>query len=345
MSDDRVVFLGTSGAIPTPERNLSAVLVQLRGDQFLFDVGEDIQRRFVQAGAGLNKNLCILVSHLHADHINGLPGLLFRFGLADRTRPLTIIGPPGLVEYFTCHQRTLGLNPAYPLHLIEIHPDQATLVHYRRASRREMHVEEVPAEHQVAWETPRYLVKYALGEHGVPNLSYGLFQKPRKGKFNPHQARALQVPEGRLWKSMHEGKCVTVAGREIDPQETGIVGPPRQGKVVLYSGDTRPVVENFAGMMETLPFAVPYTRINVLIHEAMFLDEHAQLALDKKHSTAREVVALATALAAKYEIRHVLLTHISSRYKDLDAHVAEIETDATLAVQFARDLLEVNLHD
>ena len=115
-----IIILGSAAAIPMKERNLSAIALRYQNELILFDCGEDLQRRIVEAGLKFNKSMKILISHLHGDHVIGLPGLLFRFGLIERDAPLTIFGPRNLFLYLYLHKKILGLRADYPIKIIEI---------------------------------------------------------------------------------------------------------------------------------------------------------------------------------------------------------------------------------
>ncbi|MHA1730335.1 MAG: MBL fold metallo-hydrolase [Promethearchaeota archaeon] len=341
---DKIVMLGTSGAVPTERANLPAVLVLFRGKQFLFDCGEDVQRQFVKCGAGLNKPLKIFISHAHADHVIGLPGLLFRFGFSGRSKLVELFGPPGLIQYFTCHESTVGLNPPFPLHIVEIHHDREKLVHYHRKRRLEVKIEETPIRDGVVYESKEFLVKYVLGVHNIPNFIFGLFQKPVKGKFHPEVAKQLGIPEGYLWKRMHEGRVIEIDGEVIDPLERGVVGQPRQGKAIIYSGDTRPVPELYSNLLEGLQLAVPYVKVDFIVQEAMFTSANADQALEKGHTTAVEAAELVKVLCEKFEVGTLILTHISSRYKDTSEIAAEAKSVKIPArIVVAEDLAEYPL--
>ncbi len=339
---DRIVFLGTSGAIPTENANLPAVLIQFRGKQFLFDCGEDLQRHFVKAGFKLNKPLKIFISHMHADHVIGLPGLLFRLGFSDRNKLVEIFGPAGLIDYFSCHQRTLGLNPPFPLHIAEIHPRQEKIVHFWKEGKK-ITVEETEIVNRTVYNSKEFLVKYGMGDHNIPDFIFGLFQKPRRGKFSPEIARELGIPEGRLWKKLHEGESIEHDGKVIDPMKTGIVGQARPGKVICYSGDTRPLIQRYIEMFKDLSFAVEYDQIDVLIHEAMFTSEHEDQAHEKGHSTSQDVAQMAHELSKNITVNLLVLTHLSSRYKDTDTFLVEAQSYFKGNLKVAQDFLEIPL--
>ncbi|GAB4319536.1 MAG: ribonuclease Z [Promethearchaeota archaeon] len=345
---DKIVFLGTSGASPSEEASLPAVLVHLNGNYYLFDCGEDLQRNFVKSGAKLNKPTAVFVTHRHADHVIGLPGFIFRLALNERSEPLKIVGPPGLIEYAGCHFRTVGLQPPFHLVVTEIHPSEddvvgGRLVRYERPGPDKQVVESLPISGRTVFENSDAIVRASLGKHSVVNFQFALVQKPRPGKFHPEVARELGVPEGRSWKHLQEGRRIKLGGGEIDPIALGIVEPPVRGKVVVYTGDTRPHPEGIARLLEDLPFPVHYGEIDVLVHEAMYSTQHARQAEQKGHTTAAEAVEVVKRLEdLGVRVKKLVLTHVSTRYKDRSELLEEARKKAgSINVQIASDLLQL----
>ena len=271
-----VVFLGTSGSIPTPERNAPCLAIRRMGELFLFDCGEGAQRQLIRSGLGFPAKLKIFISHLHGDHVFGLPGLLHTLSLLNRKAPLEIYGPPGIGAFLSCIRATVGLKPKFELSIREIGEG-------------------------IVLDARDYVVKATWVEHSVPTLAYALEEKPRPGRFYPERARELGVPEGPLWKQLQLGEPVrTPNGRIVKPEE--VLGPPRKGLKIVYSGDT--------GWSEAL---VALARgADLLVHECTFDNSLSGRAEEDGHSTPE--VAARTALEAG--ARRLVLTHISARYKD-----------------------------
>ncbi|MFX1340744.1 MAG: MBL fold metallo-hydrolase, partial [Promethearchaeota archaeon] len=192
-----LIILGSSAAIPIEKRNLSSVALRYRNHIILFDCGEDLQRRFIEAGLKFNKPLKILISHFHGDHIIGLPGLLFRFSLTDRSAPLTILGPPNLFLYLYLHRKILGLKAYYPITIVEIDHYNKVLTIYEGLDSQEP-VSTVELKDNIIHETKRYYLKYDLVDHSVLTYAFSFVEKPRYGRFNPEKARELGIPESRL---------------------------------------------------------------------------------------------------------------------------------------------------
>ena len=271
-----VVFLGTSGSIPTPERSAPCLAVRRLGELFLFACGEGAQRQLMRSGLGFPAKLRIFVSHLHGDHVFGLPGLIHTLSLLDRRAPLEIYGPPGLKAFLSCVRATVGLKPRFELLVREIGEG-------------------------IILETRDYVLKAAWVEHSVPTLAYALEEKPRPGRFHPEKAVKLGIPKGPLWKQLQLGRPVRApGGRTIMPEE--VLGPPRRGLKIVYSGDTC--------WSEAL---VALARgADLLVHECTFDNSLSDRAEEDKHSTPE--VAARTALEAG--ARRLALTHISARYRD-----------------------------
>jgi ribonuclease Z len=270
----RITFLGTAASRPTVGRNVSGICVQREGDLFLFDCGEGTQRQMMRFGTGFGIQ-GIFVTHLHADHFLGIIGLLRTMALQGRVDPLRIWGPPGGKGVLNAAIH-LGVDRIpFPVPVEEVEPGEPISF----------------GEYEVVPFSTR---------HGTSSTGYALREHPRLGRFDVHRARALGIPEGRLFGQLHRGESVEVDGRVIRPEE--VVGEPRPGRLVVYTGDTRPTPE-------TIRIA---EGADLLIHEATFLEEEAERAFETFHSTAKG----AASLAAEAQVQRLLLTHISARYSE-----------------------------
>lgn len=240
----------------------------------LFDCGEGTQRQMMRYHSGFGVQ-AIFVTHLHADHFLGIIGLLRTLGLQGREEALPILGPPGSGEVLETAIR-LGVDRIpFPVP-----------------------VREVGKEDVVNFD--EYDVIPFPARHGTSAVGYALREHPRLGRFDVDRARALGIPEGRLFGRLHKGEAVEVDGRIIRPEE--VVGNPRPGRLLVYTGDTRP-----SG--ETVSIAAG---ADVLIHEATFLDDEAERAHDTFHSTAKG----AAQVAKDAGVERLILTHISARYSE-----------------------------
>jgi ribonuclease Z len=249
-----VVFLGTGGSVPSARRNTAAVLVRRGGDRILFDCGEGTQRQ-MQRSIGLIPVGDIFLTHLHADHYLGLPGLLKSYEMNDRAEPLTISGPPGLIDLMEALRRVIG-RPAYPIELVELNGGESV-------ARDGYAIEPFEVEHRV-----------------VAN-GYALVEDPRPGRFDPERARALGVAEGPDFGALQRGERVRGAEGEVGPEQ--VMDAERPGRKVVITGDTEPC--------EATRLAADHAEL--LVHDASFAGEETERAAETGHSTARGAAELA----------------------------------------------------
>jgi ribonuclease Z len=277
MMSMRVIFLGTAGSVPTVERSLPAVLIKRQNEQLMFDCGEGVQRQMIKAKTGFHKKAKIFISHMHGDHVLGLPGLLQTMALMDRQKKLEIYGPEGVKQFLECTRETLQFGLTFPVEIHEIY------------------------DAGVIYEEKDYIVEAAKSNHVVTSLAYAFVEKPRPGKFFPEKARALGVPEGELWSKLQYGDKIKLpTGQVISPND--VMGSPRQGRKIVYTGDTRP----FKG------FAKFAADADLVIHDATFDDTLSEKAEVDGHSTPSQ----AAEEAKKAKAKKLVLTHISARYSD-----------------------------
>jgi ribonuclease Z len=270
----RVTFLGTSGAIPTTARNPSSFFCRRAGEAFLFDVGEGTQRQMMRFGTGFDVD-AIFLTHVHGDHVLGLPGLVQTWEFNERTEPLVVYTPPGTRSRVVDLIYAITDEPDYPVTVEEVDP--GTTIR----------------------ERPEYEIRTIGTEHHTPAIGYALVEADRKGRFDRDRAEELGVPAGPMYSTLHDGHPVELEdGTVIKPDQ--VVGPPRPGRTVVYTGDTRPTkaVERAADGAD------------LLIHDATFADDKAERARETGHSTARE----AGRTARNATVKHLALTHISPRY-------------------------------
>ena len=273
----RLIFLGTAGSVPTPDRSLPAVLVKSGNEQFMFDCGEGVQRQMIRAKVGFHRKMKIFVSHLHGDHILGLPGMLQTMALMDRQRTLEVYGPEGIERFLECLRASLQFGLTFPVEIHEVYDDG------------------------VICEEKDYTVEAARSNHVVLGLAYAFVEKTRPGKFYPEKAIILGVPEGELWSKLQHGDEIKLPnGRVIRPDE--VLGSPRRGRKIVYTGDTRP----FMG------FASFAAGADLVIHDSTFDDALGEKAEVDGHSTPSQ----AGLQAKKAKAKQLVLTHISARYSD-----------------------------
>ena len=299
----RITFLGTAGAIPTKQRSLPAVVMHRGNEQFLFDCGESVQRQMILAKVGFHKALKVFVSHLHGDHVLGLPGLLQSMALMDRKRKVQVYAPVGMATYLQCLQETLQFGLTFPVEVYEV------------------------VESGVVCEEAEYVVTAVKSNHVVSSFAYAFTEKHRPGKFHPEKARALGIPEGEAWGKLQHGEAYTLPdGHVVQPKD--VSGALRKGRKIVYTGDTRPFDE-FAQFAEDA---------DLVIHEATFDDALADKAAVDGHSTPSQAALEAKAAGAK----KLVLTHISARYTD-SGLLLEQAKKVFSDVVVAQDFLELKL--
>jgi ribonuclease Z len=298
----RLTFLGTSAAQPTLQRNLSAIAVRRARELLLFDCGEGTQRQMMRYGTGFSVD-AIFFTHFHADHWLGLLGFLRTLHMQGREAPLALFGPAP-ARALLARALHLGFDEyLFPVTITEL--QGGGLVDLDGAV-----VEALPVE------------------HGMPALGYCLREAERPGTFHPERATALGVPEGPLFGKLQHGESVTLdSGRRVDPGD--VLGPPRAGRKLVLSGDTRPcdAVQQAA------------EGADLLVHESTFEEHDLARAKETRHSTASEAARLATAAG----VRRLVLTHFSSRYEERLQQLGEEARAEYPTVELAHDGLTIDV--
>jgi len=303
-----IIFLGTGAAAPINGRNLSGTVVMRQGEIFLFDCGEGTQMQFRQAGLRPGKLRYILITHLHGDHLFGLPGLLTSMHMAGCHQQIELFGPVGIAEYMRVHQQLCQFTLGYPL---QIHEISAT----------------TPA---VLWQTAEFQIEWQPLSHRIFTAGYALIEAARPGRFNVARADQLGVPNGPARGRLQRGETVVLTdGRHVHPEN--VLGPPRPGLKLAYCLDTVPC----AGAEKLAVNA------DVLIADSTFPHIDAEHARETGHSTATDAANLALNVGA----RQLLLTHFSGRLtrEDLPALVAEaraIFPNSEAATDLARFIIK-----
>jgi len=295
-----VTFLGTSAARPTVERNVSALALVREGETLLFECGEGTQRQMLRYGVSFALSE-IFFTHFHADHFLGVIGLIRTLGLQGREEAMQLFGPHGAKKLLG-QALQLGVERVpFPVDIVEVHPGM--VLRETRDGQR-----------------ATYQIHVFATEHGGGSVGYALREHERPGRFDPEKARAAGVPEGPLWGKLQRGETVGLAdGRTVTPE--GIVGPRRPGRLVVFTGDTRPC----AAVVDAAQGA------DLLIHEATFGEEEKDRARETGHSTAREAAQVALAANAK----RLVLSHVSARYsisaEELVKEAREVFRETTVA--------------
>jgi ribonuclease Z len=237
------------------------------------DCGEGVQRQVLALGIGLGKEMTILVTHLHGDHVTGLLGLLQTMTLAQRRKPLDIVGPANLLKWLKVTSALLHIGLTFQVRF-------------------------KPARPGALLRTDAFSIRVTKALHSVEAFAYVVEERVRPGIFFPEKAKQLGVPEGKLWSRLQRGRPVKVGGRRIEA--ASVTGPPRVGRKIGYSGDTRPSAR--LGRF--------FSGCDLLIFDSTFSAKDSEKALQRKHSTCVE----AAQLAASAQARRLVLTHFSARY-------------------------------
>ena len=297
--------LGTGGMMPLPGRSLTSVLLRREGELFLFDCGEGTQISLRRLNLRWKKISAIFISHMHADHITGLPGIIMLSSQVDRDDPLYIYGPPKIREFIDAMRKTLEMYINYELVVEEI---------------------EGGADVRVGED---YAIRSFPLTHTRPCMGYCLEEKMRPGVFHPEKAVALGVPRGPLWSLLQDGQTVTLpGGRTVGPAE--IMGDRRHGRKFSFATDTVP----------TPGFADAVRGSDLFICEGMFAEDLAESAEEKKHLTA----AQAARIAREADVRKLGLIHYSPRYTERDLKVLLQEARAIFPRAFlTRDLQHIEI--
>jgi ribonuclease Z len=300
----QITFLGTSSGVPTRSRNVSSVALRLpqRAELWLFDCGEGTQHQIIRSDLKISQLSRIFITHMHGDHIFGLMGLLATCGLAGNPTQINIYGPPKLDEYLRACSRYSHTHLSYPINVHAVEPG-------------------------VIYEDEEYIVSCGRLEHRITDFGYRVAEKDRTGRFDIEKAKALSIPPGRVYGQLKRGETVTLLdGRQINGAE--LCGPTEVGRKVVYCTDT----VYCDGAVELAQDA------DVLIHEATFAHEDADLAFQRFHSTS----TMAAQVALTANVKRLIMTHFSPRYapgnnlelKDLLGEARAIFPNTEIAYDF-----------
>ena len=270
--------LGCGGMMPLPNRHLTSVLLRREGELFLFDCGEGTQVALRKLNLRWKKISVIFISHTHADHVTGLPGLLMLSSQVDRDEPLYIIGPPRIADYIEASRRVLDMYINYEIVVKEI------------------------SGPGIVYQGNGFLVRSFPLRHTKPCYGYTLEEEPRPGEFYPEKAAALNVQRGPLWSQLQNGITVkSTEGMEVKPDM--VLGPPRSGRKFSFVTDTLAFPE----------IAKEVSGSDLFVCEGMFEKELIDDAKEKKHMTAEEAANIALAAGG---IKKLALIHYSPRYTE-----------------------------
>jgi ribonuclease Z len=272
--------LGCGGMMPLPYRHLTSVLLRREGELFLFDAGEATQISIRRLNLRWKNITAIFISHMHADHVTGLPGILMLSSQVDREEPLYIFGPPRISDYVEQTRRSLDMYINYEIIVKEF------------------------TEPSVLWEAEDFSIRSFWLRHTKPCYGYALEEKMRPGAFHPERAIELGVPRGPLWSVLQGGQSVSLpSGLVVRPED--VLGAPRSGRKFSYVTDSLYFPEISKEVADS----------NLLICEGMFEDALLASAVEKRHMTARQAATIAKDAGG---VRQLGLIHYSPRYNDKD---------------------------
>lgn len=272
----KLVFLGTGGSYPSPARNVSGMAVKFQDKTYLFDCGEGTQRQLMRSSLSFMEVDKVFITHFHGDHFLGVPGLIQSMNMNERERALEIYGPPGTEKLTDILSRIGYFNPGFDIDVQDLEP-RASL------SFDKSHISTVTAHHT------------------VPAMAYCMKEKDKTGRFDKQKALELGIPEGPLFSRIQKGESVTVDDKKIEPDQ--ILGPPRRGKKIVFTGDTKPSPD-----IESLA-----READALVHDGT-LDPSLS---DKAFSFGHTPVDLAAQIARRARVKRLFLVHISPRYDDI----------------------------
>ena len=292
----KIAFLGTGGSWPSPERNVSAIALKCGSEVILFDCGEGTQRQLMKSTVSFMQINKIFITHFHGDHFLGLPGLVQSMSLNDRKTKLEIFGPEGTIQLVQTIMDLGYYTPSYPV-----------LIH------------DLEAGDIIEFE--EYKVSVAEADHNVPGLMYSLEENPRPGKFDKPKALKLGIPEGKFFSQLQQGKTIEHDGKTFTPDM--VLGPPRPGRKIVYTGDTKPC-----------PAIVELAKdCDVLIHDSTTAIDLEEKSNSYGHSSSAQAAQAAKDAGAV----KLFLTHISPRYDETEQLLADaiaIFENTEVAVDF-----------
>ncbi|MGP4061796.1 ribonuclease Z [Halobacillus sp. H74] len=301
-------FLGTGSGVPSKERNVSSLVLRIleeRGTTWVFDCGEGTQQQILNTNIRPRRIEVIFITHLHGDHIYGLPGLLSSRSFQGGETPVTIYGPRGLKEYLDISLRISGTHLRYPLYVEEV-------------------------EEGLLFEDEQFIVEAVKLKHGLASFGYILKEKDKLGELQPDKLKALGIKPGPIYQQIKSQSRTELEDGRIIRRED-VIGPPKKGRKIAILGDTRYIPE-LAGLLKNT---------DVLVHEATFAGNEEEMAYEYFHSTVKQ----AAMLAKEADAGELILNHLSSRYQgdavaELRNEAAAIFPSTTIAHDFYQHPIE-----
>jgi len=275
----RLTVLGTSASTPSKERNLSAIMLNFEGLNYLFDCPEGTQRQLMKAKSSYMKIHAIFLSHFHGDHILGLPGLLATMSMHQRDYPLFVFGPKGVKE---------KVQKALEISLLKVN----------------FEIKAIEVKEGKIFEEEKFFVECFKLNHEIPCYGFVFKEKDSLGQFQREKALKLGIPEGPLWSQLHKGIKVKVGKKTFKPEDVIDVSKKKTGKKISFVFDT----------LANNSYINKIKDSDVLFHESTFLEKLKDRAKETMHSTAKD----ASKIAAKAKVKKLVLFHFSPRHKDTE---------------------------
>ena len=284
-----IQFLGTGAGVPAKHRNVTGIALKVldeRNAVWLFDCGEGTQLQILKSSIRPRKIEKIFITHLHGDHIFGLPGLLSSRSFQGGTEPLEIYGPVGVADFVKTSLRVSQSRLSYPLKFIEL-----------------------TKENDVIFKDKQFTVRCNILDHGITSFGYRIEEAAHEGELQVEKLQALGIPSGPLYGKLKRGETIVFDGQEINGQ--AFVGERKPGRIVTILGDTR----------KTKNSVTLARRADVLVHESTFNKHEAKMAKAYFHSTSQQ----AAEVAKEAQVKQLILTHISARYLTKEAYQLQEE--------------------
>ncbi|WP_281891033.1 ribonuclease Z [Paenibacillus sp. YYML68] len=300
-------FLGTGAGMPSKERNVSSIMLNLMAERnayWMFDCGEGTQHQVLRAPVKVSKLEKLFITHLHGDHLFGIPGLLSSRSYQGGDSPLTVYGPKGVEEFVRTSMRISDSHIGYEVQFVEFETEDLITL----------------------WEDEQFIVEAAPLVHRVVSYGYRITEKPQAGKLLVDKLKAYGIRSGPLYGQIKRGQSIALDdGRRLEPSE--FVGDPVPGRIVTILGDTQPC-PNIGRLA---------AQADVLVHEATFGEARKEMAVRYDHATSVD----AAKAAQQASVRTLILTHISSRYQgeeaaELLAEACAIHADTHMAYDHFR---------
>lgn len=304
-----IYFLGTGSAAPSLSRKHSSFAIRKNGDIILFDCGESCQHQIIRANLSFNKIKVILISHLHGDHIYGLPGLLSTMFLNKRDFPITIYGPKGIKRFIQATQ-TPESSPNRSLNIIEFN------------------------NHNTINLLKNINIRIFSLNHSVPTFGFRLEEDDRPGIFYPEKAKELDIPPGPLYGDLQKGRQIKINGKTIDPSM--VMGPCRKGLILGYVSDTV-ICENSLNISKNA---------DILIHEGTYLEKDRDKAEEYLHCTFFDAARTAfDANAKKLYITHIGTRYNNQELKEELKEARKLFRNTYLAKDLLNILVNYDEHN